>query len=61
MASSLSSASPMASSSSSSTVQNLQSFDQLIGGEELTGAERCFSVLVETGVYSPDDETDEQV
>jgi hypothetical protein len=59
MASSLSSASPMA-SSSSSTVQNLQSFDQLIG-EELTGAERCFSVLVETGVYSPDDETDEQV
>jgi hypothetical protein len=59
MASSLSSASPM-SSSSSSTVQNLQSFDQLIG-EELTGAERCFSVLVETGVYSPDDETDEQV
>jgi hypothetical protein len=54
MASSLSSA-------SSSTVQNLQSFDQLIGGEELTGAERCFSVLVETGVYSPDDETDEQV
>jgi hypothetical protein len=60
MASSLSSAS-LTSSSSSSTVQNLQSFDQLIGGEELTGAERCFSVLVETGVYSPDDETDEQV
>jgi hypothetical protein len=60
MASSLSSASLTSSSSSSSTVQNLQSFDQLIG-EELTGAERCFSVLVETGVYSPDDETDEQV
>ena len=29
--------------------------------EEFPGVEKCFSVLVETGVYSPDDETDEQV
>jgi len=38
-------------------------FSQLIGaeGEYQTGAENCYSILVETGVYSPDDETDQQV
>ena len=37
--------------------------DRIIGSvpEEFPGVEKCFSVLVETGVYSPDDETDEQV
>ena len=38
-------------------------FSQLIGaeGEDQTGAKNCYSILVETGVYSPDDETDQQV
>ena len=29
--------------------------------EDFPGVEKCFSILVETGVYSPDAETDEQV
>ena len=45
------------SSSSESGAPNLsrsRSIDHLVGSEgELNGAEHCFSVLVETGVYSP--------
>jgi hypothetical protein len=29
--------------------------------DDVVGAERCWSVLVETGVYSPNDKTDQQV
>lgn len=34
----------------------------IVGAEidDVVGAERCLSVLVETGVYSPDDKTDQQ-
>jgi hypothetical protein len=40
-----------------------RSIERIAGSDQsdVVGAERCFSVLVETGVYSPEDEADHQV
>jgi hypothetical protein len=45
------------------TAQPNRIIDRIIGSvsDEFPGVEKCYSVLVETGVYSPGDETDEQV
>ncbi len=47
-------------SASSLTTQNGRGVAEP-NDESLIGAEQCFSILVETGVYSPDDETDQEV
>ena len=52
------STSTVTSTVSALTSQNRFGIDE---GANLVGAEQCYSVLVETGVYSPDDETDQEV
>lgn len=53
----------MASNVELTVAQSYRNIDSIVrsDSEDSSGAEKCFSILVETGVYSPDDEVDEQV